>query len=248
MPAQQPRRRVTAGAHRAAAGRCHLPRSIAAHRSSVRAIFDAQREYDVRICPPVGTLASWVLEFVETSSWVEAGGQGLSRPAAGEPIVQRTGWRRAAWRHFGRLRAARELPRREKLDPRLVAANRVGRGPGRSSIRQSRQISTPAKLSDIRDQLEASTATHLLIDQVMLARSQQSSVPADPAWPSRRCRWPKHCSCHASSQWGSASAPSTNKRCKSRRSRACASTWNWRLYPVHDLVPQADAGIGRRVP
>ncbi len=80
--------------------------------------------YDVKDLAPTQpvVLAAWVRELVEPTSWAEAGGQGTVAPAAGELIVKQTNLvQRRVAALLDRVRAARGLPRREKVDPRLVS-------------------------------------------------------------------------------------------------------------------------------
>jgi hypothetical protein len=134
--------------------------------------------YDVKdLAPtPTGTLAGWVREFVDPTSWAEAGGQGTVTAGAGELIVKQTGLvQRRVAAFLGRIRAARGLPQRDTLDPRLVAVqSRWARARPKLDMLVTANFRPSAKLGDIRDQLEASTATHLLIDQVMLAEVGRS--------------------------------------------------------------------------
>jgi hypothetical protein len=134
--------------------------------------------YDVKDLAPTsaGTLAGWVREFVEPTTWAEAGGQGIVAAGAGELIVKQTGLvQRRVAALLGRLRAARGLPQRDKLDPRLVAVkSRWTRARPKLDMLVTANFRPSAKLSEICDQLEASTATHLMIDQVTLAEAGRS--------------------------------------------------------------------------
>ena len=134
--------------------------------------------YDVKDLAPTsaGTLTGWVREFVEPTSWAEAGGQGTVTAGAGELIIKQTGLiqRRVAVL-LGRLRAARGLPQRDKLDARLVAIkSRWTRARSKLDMLVTANFRPSAKLSEICDQLESSTAAHLMIDQVTLSEAGRS--------------------------------------------------------------------------
>jgi hypothetical protein len=134
--------------------------------------------YEVRDLAPTttGTLAGWVREFIEPTSWAETGGQGTIAAGKGELIVKQTGLvQRRVAALLDRLRAARGLPQREKVDPRLVALKtRWARARSKLDMPVTANFRPSAKLSGIRDQLEDSTAAHLLVDQVTLAEAGRS--------------------------------------------------------------------------
>ena len=73
-----------------------------------------------------------------------------------------------------RLRIARGGRRAQRSIRGWWPSKRVGREPGPSSTCWSRPTSAQRKVKDIRDQLEASTGAHLLIDQVTLAEAGRS--------------------------------------------------------------------------
>ena len=67
------------------------------------------------------------------------------------------------------------MPQRKKVDPRLVALKtRWTRARPKLDMPVTANFRPSAKLSEIRDQLEAATAAHLLIDQVTLAEAGRS--------------------------------------------------------------------------
>jgi len=134
--------------------------------------------YDVKGLAPTqpGALAAWVRELIEPTSWAETGGPGTVTAVAGELIVKQTSLvQRRVAALVDRLRAARGLPLREKVDPRLVALQtRWTRARSKLDMLVTANFRPSARLGVIRDQLEASTAAHLLIDQVTLAEAGRS--------------------------------------------------------------------------